>query len=91
MTVEKDGEIKHYAVPCTHQARVFIRAVNNTTMQKDGGEGGYVLDFNTTGGKHVCLPVGTVMKFVKKAEQEHLAFDRYGSLFTGTNYFFEIQ
>ena len=60
-------------------------------MQKDGGEGGYVLDFNTTGGKHVCLPVGTVMKFVKKAEQEHLAFDRYGSLFTGTNYFFEIQ
>lgn len=88
--IKTDKEIKHYAVPCTHQARVFIRAESYTTMKKDGGEGGYVLDFNTTGGKHVCLPVGTVMRFLKKEKQEHLAFDRGGSVFTGTNYFFKI-
>ena len=77
-------------VPFSHQARVFIRATKRTSMLKDGSGGVFSHSFDTKGGLHVCLRVGTKLRLVKKEESAIPIVGQEGQFFVGTNYLFDL-
>lgn len=88
-SVKVGPSIEDFFVPPSHQARVFIRAEQSTTMLRDGGAGGLVSSFDTNGGEHVCLPVGTKMRLVKKEPTRYPVVGQ-GYFFVGDNYLFDL-
>jgi hypothetical protein len=79
-----------YLVPSSHQARVFIRANEKTSMLRDGGGGFSTFSFDTSGGEHVCLPIGTKLRLVKKETTNIPVIGHHGYFFVGTNYLFDL-
>ena len=80
---------QQYLVPSSHQARVFIRANEKTSMLRDGGGGFSTFSFDTSGGEHVCLPIGTKLRLVKKETTNIPVIGQY-NFFVGTNYLFDL-